>query len=165
MRVITTDSFVGRKPDDFLRIDKDTKDVIRTERAAGTFESEMLGWLPILEAKSAAAVAGDPDIIARPAHNRSHRTRGSVGFHRLKQVFIVKDTALFGTHSRAGPKTAVRIDFERIDKVAARFARDFPGLTVFDHHHAAALRSGVEFFAHQRQTRDLQGSGMILVHA
>ena len=60
MRVIATDTLVRGEPDDFLRIDEYSEDMVRTERAARAFKGETLDQLSVLETKGAAAVGPDP---------------------------------------------------------------------------------------------------------
>src|SRR5712671_1260793 len=165
LRVIAADTFVGGEPDNFLRIDEDAKDMIRAERAAGAFKGEMLDRFPAGNMKGAASVGSNPNIIARTACDRGHCTRGRVCLRRLKRVVIINEPALVSARASARPKTSMRIYFQRVDEVIARFAAYFFCLAVGDPNQAAALSPDVESFTNQRETRDLQRSGMILIHA
>ena len=139
--------------------------MIGTERAAGAFESEMLRCLSILKMKGAAAIGADPNIFVRAARDRHNRTRRRIGPGRLERFALVKQTAIFGARFDAGPQTSAAVGFQRVNKIAARFADDFPGLAILDQENSVALRAGVEFLAGHRQTGDLQRTGMIFVGA
>src|SRR6266852_9876342 len=104
VRVVTADAFVGGEPDDFLHVDENSEDVIGTERAASAFKAEMLDRLPTLKMKGAAAVGGDPDIVARPARDRRHRAGHCSGLRRFKRVATIKESALFRSRAPACPK-------------------------------------------------------------
>ena len=165
MRVVAADAFIGGEPDNFFGIDEDPEDMIRTERAAGAFESEMLRCFSILKMKGAAAIGADPNIFVRAARDRHNRTRRRVGPGRLERFALVKQTAIFGARFDAGPQTSAAVGFQRVNEITARFADNFPGLAVLDQENSVALRAGVQLLAGHRETGDLQRTGMILVGA
>src|SRR5437899_2686696 len=104
MRIVATDAFVRREPDDFLRINEDSEDVIRAERAAGAFKGEMLDRLSVLKMKSAAAIGADPNIVVRTARDGGDWTRGAARLVRLQRFAFIKQSALFRARLHAHPQ-------------------------------------------------------------
>ena len=132
MRIVTTDTLVSPEPDDLLAIDKDRQDVIRTQRAARSFEGEMFDWLAVQEMKRAMSIGSDPNTLGSASTNRGHRTRGRICLSRFERIALIKEGAFFGASARTHPEFSARVGLQRVDKVATWLADDLLCLAIFN---------------------------------
>src|SRR5205807_9656998 len=104
--------------------------MIRAERAAGAFESEMLRRFSILKMKSAAAIGADPNIFVRAARDRHDRSRGRGGLYRFRRFALIKQPTIFRARFGAGPQTPAAVGFQRVNEIVAWLTDDFLNLAV-----------------------------------
>ena len=103
MRIVSTYALVGAEPNDFFAIDKNSVHMIGPQRAAATFESEMLTRLSVFQVKRPVTICRHPDVFARTSGDRCDWAGSNIRSRRLYWISLVEEGTLIFPTSRARP--------------------------------------------------------------